>query len=99
MAGSVNREARLKEQRELATKSIPKESDVLCGKAELSCLFAYKRSVDSIAELWCVKGGLEDDVRMTVRGVRRRSLHGRKIRRGATWTLVLEAADELEAGL
>jgi hypothetical protein len=95
MAGSVNREFRLKERKELATNSISKESDTLCGKvAELSCSFAYKQGVDSIAEPWCVRGGPEDDVR----GVRRRSLHGRKIR-GATWTLVLEAADEPGAGL
>ena len=100
MAGSVNREARLKEQRELATKSISKESDMLCGKvAELSCLFAYKRSVDYIAELWWVRGGPEDDVRMIVCGVRRRSLDGRKIRHGAAWTLVLKATDELGARL
>jgi hypothetical protein len=100
VAGSVNRESRLKEQRELATDSISKESGIFCGKvAELSCSFAYERSVDSIVELWSVRGGPEDGVRMILRGVRRRSLHGRKIRRGATWTLVLKATDELGVGL
>jgi hypothetical protein len=92
--------ARLKEQREPATNSISKASDILCGKvAELSCSFAYERSVDSTAELWWVRGGPEDDVRTIVRGVRRRSLQGRTIRLGATWTLVLEATDELGVGL
>jgi hypothetical protein len=96
----VYRESRLKEQRELATNSISKASDIVCGKvAELSCSFAGKRGVDSMAELRWVGGGPEDDVRMIVRGIRWRSLHGRKIRHGATWTLVLEATDELGAGL
>jgi hypothetical protein len=52
-----------------------------------------------MAELWWVRGGFEDDVLVVVRSVRRRNLHDRETRRGATWALALEATDELEVGL